>query len=125
MPNIATKKPWSYLTGLNNCMNFQDMQQSKQTEDWLASNGVNAAHIYVGTPELFQATKLATATLKCCGHLLQRCQAHTLNHFLKATRTARTRAKITQAQCFRVMNIAKNMQRKSAKLNKQNSKAAG
>ena len=105
-------------------MDFKDMQQRKQTDDWLALNGINAAHIYMGTAELFQATKLATATLKNCGHLLAQNQAHTLNQFLKATRTARTRNKITQGHCFKVMNIAKQAQRMSAKLNKQNSKAA-
>jgi len=105
-------------------MNFKDMQQRKQTDEWLAHNGINVAHIYMGTAQLFQATKLATATLKDCGHLLEQNQAHTLNQFLKATRTARTRSKITQGQCFKVMNIAKRTQRMSAKLNKQNSKAA-
>lgn len=104
-------------------MNFKDIQQRKQTDDWLASKGVNVAHIYAGTTELFQATKLATATLKDCGRLLEQNQAHTLNNFLQATRAVRTRDKITQGQCFRVMNIARQAQRKSAKLKKQRTKA--
>jgi hypothetical protein len=100
-------------------MNYKDMQQRKQTDGWLARIGVNVAHIYAGTTELFQATKLATATLKDWGCLLEQNQAHTLNNFLKATRSVRTRNKITQGQCFKVMNIAKQAQRKSAKLNKK------
>ena len=104
-------------------MNYKDMQQRKQTDDWLAKNGVNVAHIYAGTTELFQATKLATATLKDWGCLLEQNQAHTLNHFLQATRKVSTRSKITQGQCFKVMNIAKQAQRKSAKFNKQRIKA--
>jgi hypothetical protein len=99
-------------------MNFKDIAQRKQTDDWLAQQGINVAHIYAGTTELFQATKLATATLKDWGRLLGQNQAHTLNHFLQATRSARTRNKITQGQCFKVMNIAKQAQRKSAKLRK-------
>ena len=104
-------------------MNHKDIQQRKQTDDWLAKNGVNVAHIYAGTTELFQATKLATATLKDWGWLLEQNQAHTLNQFLMATRKLSTRNKITQGQCFKVMNIAKQTQRKSAKFNKHHTKA--
>ena len=104
-------------------MNFKDIQHRKQTDKWLATNGVNVAHIYAGTTELFQATKLATATLKDCGHLLEQNQAQTLNNFLKTTRSFMARGKITQGLCFKVMNIAKQVQRKSAKFNKQQTKA--
>lgn len=51
-------------------MNATDFQQTQQTNRWLKSNGVNVAHIYVGTAELFQATKLATNTLREHGRLL-------------------------------------------------------
>ena len=104
-------------------MNFKDTQQRKQTDAWLATNGVNVAHIYAGTAELFQATKLATATLKDWGSLLEQSQAQTLNKFLMATRVVNKRNNITQGQCFRVMNIAKQAQRRSAKFNKHQVKA--
>ena len=104
-------------------MNFKDTQQRKQTDAWLAANGVNVAHIYAGTAELFQATKLATATLKDWGSLLEQTQAQTLNQFLMATRVVNKRNNITQGQCFQVMNIAKQAQRKSAKFNRHQIKA--
>ena len=104
-------------------MNFKDTQQRKQTDAWLATNGVNVSHIYAGTAELFQATKLATATLKDWGSLLEQSQAQTLNKFLMATRVVNKRNNITQGQCFRVMNIAKQAQRRSAKFNKHQVKA--
>ena len=97
-------------------MNNADIKHRNQTDKWLKQHGVNVAHIYVGTAELFQATKLATTTLRDFGRLLEQNQAHTLNNFLKATRTPKTREKITQGQCFKVMNIAKQAQRKSAKI---------
>lgn len=99
-------------------MNATDFQQTQQTNRWLKSNGVNVAHIYVGTAELFQATKLATTTLREHGRLLGHNEANTLNNFLQATRHYQKRNKITQGQCFRVMNIAKQVQRASAKQNK-------
>jgi hypothetical protein len=99
-------------------MNKQDTQQRKQTERWLKHNGVNVGHIYVGTTELFQATKLATNTLREHGRLLGRNEANTLNNFLQTTRNFKQRSKITQGQCFKVMNIAKQSQRLCAKKNK-------
>jgi hypothetical protein len=102
---------------MNNYKNFKDTQQ---TDKWLKQNGVNVAHIYVGTAELFQATKLATTTLRDYGQLLAHAQAQILNKFLQATRNYQKRQRITQAQCFTVMNIAKQAQRRSAKLNKHN-----
>ena len=101
-------------------MNAKDFQQTNQTNHWLKTNGVNVAHIYVGTAELFQATKLATNTLREHGKLLRHNQANTLNNFLLATRNYKKRNKITQGQCFKIMNIAKQAQRLCAKLHKKN-----
>ena len=100
-------------------MNATDFQQTQQTNRWLKSNGINVAHIYVGTAELFQATKLATTTLREHGRLLGHNEANTLNNFLQATRNFQKRNKITQGQCFKVMNIAKQAQRLCAKLSKK------
>jgi hypothetical protein len=100
-------------------MNKQDTQQRKQSERWLKKNGVNIAHIYVGTSELFRATKLATITIQKYGRLLGIKEANKLGKFLKATRNYEKRKKITQGQCFKIMNISKQAQRLSAKLNKK------
>ena len=96
-------------------MNKRDTAQRRTTEKWLKRNGINVAHIYVGTTELFQASKLATTTLREHGRLLGNNEANTLNNFLQATRSAQKRNKITQGQCFNVMNIAKKAQRLCAK----------
>ena len=99
-------------------MNARDFQQTNQTNHWLKTNGINVAHIYAGTAELFQATKLATNTLREHCRLLGRNEANTLNNFLQTTRNFKQRKKITQGQCFKVMNIAKQAQRLCAKKNK-------
>lgn len=98
---------------------MNQLQRDKRTETWLADNGINIKHIYAGTTELFQAEKLATTTLKQHGRLLQHNQATTLNTFLKAAKKKNARSKITQGQCFTVMNIAKQAQRLYAKINKK------
>ena len=99
-------------------MNQNETAHSQQTDDWLRGNGIQLRNLYVGSTELFQAQKMATNTLKNYGHLLAKSQAHTLNKFLKSSANKKTREKITQGQCFKVMNIAKQVQRLSAKQNK-------
>lgn len=91
----------------------------KRTDKWFTENGINIKHIYAGTTELFEAQKLATTTLKQHGRLLQYNQATVLNAFLKDAGKKNARSKITQGQCFKVMNIAKKTQRLYAKINKK------
>ena len=125
MPNIATKKAWSYLAFINTCMEtFKNITDRQKTDAWLKSNGISANQIYVGTAELFQAQKLATNTLKNHVKLLEQNQAATLNNFLRAANGAK-RGKITQGQCFKVLNITKQAQRKYAKLIKRKLSNAG
>ena len=99
-------------------MNNKDRQHTKATDKWLKDKGINVAHIYAGTTELFQATKLATTTLRDYGVRLAHNQAQTLNNFLQATRNYKKRQSITQGQCFTVMNITKQAQRRYAKQTK-------
>jgi hypothetical protein len=125
MPNIATEKAWSYLAFINTCMEtFKNIADRQKTDAWLKSNGISANQIYVGTAELFQAQKLATNTLKNHVKLLEQNQAATLNNFLRAANGAK-RSKITQGQCFKVLNITKQAQRKYAKLIKRKLSIAG
>jgi hypothetical protein len=100
---------------MNKYKNFKD---TCMTNAWLKSNGIGVNQIYVGTAELFQAQSLATTTLKNHGSLLEQNQAAVLNNFLRAARSSK-RDKITQAQCFKVLNITKQAQRKLAKLTKR------
>lgn len=90
----------------------------KRTDKWFADNGINIKHIYAGTSEVFQAQKLATTTLKQHGKLVQHNQVAALNGFLKVAGMKNARSKITQGQCFKVMNIAKQIQRLYGKMNK-------
>jgi hypothetical protein len=99
-------------------MNAKDFQQTNQTNHWLKTNGINVAHIYAGTSELFQAQKLATQALTQYREILKCEHTITLNNFLQATRNLKKRIKITQGQCFKIMNIVKQAQRTHAKSNK-------
>lgn len=100
-------------------MKKQDITQRKQTDKWFKQNGIQVHNIYVGTTELFQATKLATVSLKEYGRLLNASEAHALNEFLKRTRNQKLRTRITQGQCWAVMNITKCIQRRAAQAKKR------
>jgi hypothetical protein len=97
---------------------FKDNRDTEQATQWLKQNGIKLSQIHDGEAELFQAQRLATRTLQDCGRLLEQNQAHTLNSFLKQVLNKKLRLKITQGQCFKVMNIAKQAQRRMAKTNK-------
>ena len=97
---------------------YKNINDRKKTNAWLKSNGIGINQIYVGTAELFQAQSMATTTLRDHGSLLEQNQAATLNNFLLAARSNK-RNKITQGQCFKVLNISKQAQRKCAKLTKR------
>lgn len=98
---------------------FKNLKDTERTNAWLKSNGIGVNQIYAGTAELFQAQKLATATLRDHGSLLEQNQAHVLHNFLRAANSGQKRLKITQGQCFKVLNITKQVLRKNAKLTKQ------
>lgn len=101
---------------------FKNIKDQLKTEAWLKSKGIGINQIYVGTAELFQAQSLATTTLRNHGALLEQNQAAVLNNFLRTARSSK-RDKITQAQCFKVLNITKQAQRKLAKLTKRKTQA--
>jgi hypothetical protein len=97
---------------------YKDQRDTRKTDAWFAANGISTKAIYIGTAEVFQAQKLATNTLRNINGVLGPNEAHTLHNFLRATSTPQKCEKITQAQCYKVMNIAKQAQRMYSKLTK-------
>lgn len=98
---------------------YKNLKDTERTNAWLKSNGIGVNQIYAGTPELFQAQKLATNLLRNYTNLLEQNQAHTLQNFIRAVNNGPKRKKITQGQCLKVLNITKQAQRKHAKLSKR------
>jgi hypothetical protein len=104
--------------GINTCMNnYNNIRDTATADKWLRSNGVQPGQIYIGVAELFQAQKLATLSLRNHGLLMNQEQISTLQNFLKAANSSK-RTKITQGQCFQVLNITKKVQRLYSKSTK-------
>ena len=89
---------------------YKNIKDTAKTDKWLSANGVLPSQIYIGVAELFQAQKLATLSLRNHGRLMSQEQITTLQSFLRMANGAK-RSKITQGQCFKVLNITKKVQR--------------
>lgn len=87
---------------------------TQTTNQWLRENGVGRRNIHVGTPEVFQALKLANNAIKQYGYLLSDEQLQTLNQFVVDARRVDRRFKMSQGRCYKVMNITKQVIRKAA-----------
>lgn len=99
---------WFYLVLLNTCMKNTD----NETNKWLQQNGINASTFTKTRIKVLQAQKIAHTLLKEHGRLLSQNEAATLNNFLRAANNHKLRDKITDGQCYKVMNIGTTVNRK-------------
>jgi hypothetical protein len=85
--------------------------QDKLIKQWAADMGSNAKRVFADNIDLIHATRIATNLLKHDAKLLEQNQVHTLQNFLQ-TAQSKDRNKITQGQCFKIMNIGTQINRK-------------
>jgi hypothetical protein len=85
---------------------------------WLKDNGLNANTVYSLPSHLVQTQKIAHNLLKHNARLLGQNEAATLNNFLNAMTFAKLREKLTEAECYKIMNIGKAVNRKLFKAQK-------
>ena len=85
--------------------------QEQLIKKWATDIGSNAKRVFADNIDLVQATRIATNLLKHDAKLLEQNQVHTLQNFLQAAQ-GKDRNKITQGQCFKIMNIGTKINRK-------------
>ena len=107
MAQSQSKSFYFYLFLINKSMNTQD----KLIKQWAADIGSNAKRVFADNIELVQATRIATNILKHDAKLLEQNQVQVLQAFLQAAQ-GKDRNKITQGQCFKIMNIGTQINRK-------------
>lgn len=95
-------------------MNYKDKKDDEKTEKWLKDNGLNSALITTIqiAAAVLQARMIATNTLKQHGRLLAYKEVCALNKFLQESSSKKMCEKITTNMCFKVMNIATQVNRK-------------
>ena len=88
-------------------MNTQD----KLIKKWATDIGSNAKRVFADNIKLIHATRIATNILKHDAKLLEQNQVQVLQAFLQSAQ-GKDRNKITQGQCFKIMNIGTQINRK-------------
>ena len=97
-----------WLFGINSCMKNNT---DKQLNKWARENGISPKQLFVDDLCLLQAIKIATNLLKHDARYLNLTQIKKLNDFLQIAKS-KDRHTITQGQCFAIMNIGKQINRK-------------
>ena len=85
--------------------------QEQLIKKWATDIGSNAKRVFADNIDLVQATRIATNILKHNAKLLEQNQVQVLQAFLQAAQS-KDRNKITQGQCFKIMNIGTKINRK-------------
>ena len=85
--------------------------QEQLIKKWATDIGSNAKRVFADNIELVHATRIATNLLKHDAKLLEQNQVQVLQAFLQAAQ-GKDRNKITQGQCFKIMNIGTKINRK-------------
>jgi hypothetical protein len=98
---------------------YKNIKDEGLTDAWLRSAGIDSKRLTAERIELQHAQRLATQMLKQNRAALAQNQAHSLENFLAASKNGRTCKKITQCQCYKVLNIAKQAQRTLSKQRKK------
>ncbi len=98
---------------LNKCM-IKD-----KTESWLKDNGLRSTYLTQIPLLQAQAVSAAYNLLKQRAGLLSAEQTLMLQLFCRANRSARTLARITEAQCFEILKITKQANRSLFKQHRQ------
>jgi hypothetical protein len=89
------------------------------TNAWLKSHGLRPDNFALIALEQARATVVATALLRQRVGLVNTQQAQVLERFAQQTARKAGRAQITQAQCFEVLNIGTQANRKLFKLHRK------
>ena len=87
-------------------------------DNWIEQNGMNCKYFAALPLVVVQAQKTAHNIITYHLALLTSEQALLLNQYLQTMKNEKKRAKITQAQCYTVMNIGKSVNRKLFKAHK-------
>jgi hypothetical protein len=109
---------------MNKCLQQQAIQRrhdqdTEQTDTWLKSQGWSPDTFVDTDFMLLQAQHIAQQCLKQYGQLLAQNEAQVLNHFLQSMQKKVKRQRLGSAEAFKVMNIARVLNRRVFKQRKQ------
>ena len=106
---------------MNNYKNFKD---TEQTDAWLRSKGINVQTFAKTKSKTLQAQQAATHLLNEHSTTLDNATKRLLEHFRRCYADNNKRGKITDGDCYRVLNLATRVKRGEYKQNRRTQQAA-
>lgn len=106
---------------MNNYKNFEDTQQ---TDAWLRSKGINVQTFAKTKSKTLQAQQAATQLLNEHNTTLDNATKRLLEHFRRCYADNNKRGKITDGDCYRVLNLATRVKRGEYKQNRRTQQTA-
>jgi hypothetical protein len=106
---------------MNNYKNFKDTQQ---TDAWLRSKGINVQTFVKTKSKMLQAQQAATMLLEQHSTTLDNATKRLLEHFRRCYADNNKRGKITDGDCYRVLNLATRVKRGLYKQNRRTQQTA-
>ena len=106
---------------MNNYKNFKDTQQ---TDAWLRSKGINVQTFAKTKSLTLQAQQAATLLLEQHSTELDNATKRLLDYFRRCYADNNKRGKITDGDCYRVLNLATRVKRGEYKRNRRQRQTA-
>ena len=106
---------------MNNYKNFKD---DALTADWLRDNGINVQTFVKTKSKTLQAQQAATLLLEQHNTELDKATKRLLEHFRRCYADNNKRGKITDGDCYRVLNLATRVKRGLYKQNRRTQQTA-
>lgn len=106
---------------MNNYKNYKD---TEQTDAWLRSKGINVQTFAKTKSKTLQAQQAATQLLNEHSTTLDNATKRLLEHFRRCYADNNKRSKITDGDCYRVLNLATRVKRGLYKQNRHTQKTA-
>jgi hypothetical protein len=106
---------------MNNYKNYKD---TEQTDAWLRSKGINVQTFAKTKSKTLQAQQAATQLLNEHSTTLDNATKRLLEHFRRCYADNNKRSKITDGDCYRVLNLATRVKRGEYKQNRRTQQTA-
>lgn len=106
---------------MNNYKNYKD---TEQTDAWLRSKGINVQTFAKSKSKTLQAQQAATQLLNEHSTTLDNATKRLLEHFRRCYADNNKRGKITDGDCYRVLNLAIRVKRGEYKQNRRTQQTA-
>jgi len=106
---------------MNNYKNFKD---DALAADWLRDNGINVKTFTKTKARTLQAQQAATLLLEQHSTELDNATKRLLEHFRRCYADSNKRDKITDGDCYRVLNLSTRVKRGLYRLNRRQRQTA-